>query len=364
MLSKPHFRLRWRSPITLLLAVLLAVALAPAFAQEGPPAEPLVPNIEPAALEGALADTPAWALSEQEAVEAALAAYLAGDQGATLADLAHAVLLSEAQPAALARVYLPLVRGRAEPIQGPGQGPAPTPTPTPEPPPPPPANVAVTIWPKPSIIVGRGALLEYEIRLRNTGEGTASQTQVSFPYNRQQVALSHTSLNSSAGEWMSAIDNDSYTVTFGSLGPGAERVGRVFVRVGGSLPNQTLLDVRARYRWSDRADGGSRNANWTPVLIGNGPADAPYVWVRVDPAQGPAGTNHSFFSNRLLPGESVSTWLNVPGGVRALDLRGTTDALGQVTLNYRSSGLSHGTYQLVLYGQSSRLTGVVSFVVQ
>jgi hypothetical protein len=365
MVSTRRFRPRWRNLIALLLTALLALALAPTFAQEGPPAEPLVPNIEPAELEGALAATPAWALSEREAVEAALAAYLADDQGAALVDYAPPELVSEARPSAQTRVYLPLVRRGAEPNQGPGQGPTPTPTPTPAPPPPPPADVTVTIWPKPSIIVGRGALLEYEIRLRNTGKGTATRTQVTFPYNRQQVALSHTSLDSGAGDWLSTIGNDSYTVTFGSLDSGAERVGRVFVRVGSGLPNQTVLDVRARYNWSDRADGGSRNANWAPVLIGDGPADAPYVWVRVDPDRGPAGTTHSFFTNRLQPGEGVSTWLNVPGGgVRALDLRGSTDAQGQVTLNYRSGGLSSGTYQMVLYGQSSRLTGVVSFVVQ
>lgn len=345
--------------MALLLIVLLLAALGPAFAQEGPPAEPLLPNIEPDAQ--SLADMPAWARSEQAAVEAALAAYLA-DNRAGLDAPGLPELSAEAQAAALTRIYLPLVQRSAGPNQGPGQIPPPTPTPEP---PVKTANVVVAIWPKPSIIVGRGAWLEYEIRLRNTGEGTATQTEVVFPYNRQQVTLSHTSLDSRAGDWMRAIGDNSYTVSFGSLGPGAERIGRVFLRVGENLPNQSLLDVRARYSWQDQGSGGSRNANWTPVLVGSGPADAPYFWMSVTPTQGAAGTLHRFFSNRLLPGEGVSTWLNVPGGgVRALDLRGVADSQGMVTLDYRSSGLTPGVYQLVLYGQSSRLTGVVSFVVQ
>ncbi len=78
----------------------------------------------------------------------------------------------------------------------------------------------------------------------------------------------------------------------------------------------------------------------------------------------PAGTKHSFSSNRFLPGEAITTWLNTPQGVRALSLRGTADAQGSLTLSYTSTGLAKGNYQLVLYGNRSGLTGVASFLVQ
>jgi hypothetical protein len=352
----------WRLPLTLLIAALLAVALAPAFAQGGPPAPPLVPNMEPAEL--AAAEAPAWTLDERAAVEAALAAFfaageLAPPEGALL-DLPALGALSDAELAATYRIYLPLMRSRPELGQQP-----PTPTPVTPTPTPSGADMAVVVWAKPSIWVARGATLEYEVRLANHGKGAASETKVVFPYNRTQVALASSSLDSKAGDWVSAIDQNSFTVTFGPLGPGKTRTGKIFVKVGGALPHGTLLDVRAGYSWRDGADGGQRRSNWAPVLVGSGPSDAPYVWVQVTPDRGPAGTQHRFYSNRFLPGEPVSTWLNMPDrSVRALSLRGSADGDGALTLAYASTGLARGTYQIVLYGQRSGLTGVATFIVQ
>lgn len=365
---------RWRTALIIALAALLAAAILPAFAQGGPPAEPLIPNIEPAELSAAeAAGPPSWALGEREAVEAAIAAYVAGGQsappeGAGLR-LDELQAMSEAELAAtFSRVYLPLLRRPPElgqltptPIT-----PTPiTPTPvTPTPKPASPADVAVTIWPKPSIWVARGAILEYEIRLKNSGRGDATETTVVFPYNRSQVALAYTSLDSKAGDWLSEIKDGSYTVTFGRLGPGKTRSGKVFVRVGGGLANATVLDVRASYSWRDGDGGGGQRANWTPVLVGSGPSDAPYIWAQVTPDRGAPGTRHSFYTDRFLPGEGVSTWLNTPRGVQALPLRGTANGDGAIRLSYASTGLARGTYQLVLYGQRSGLTGVATFVVQ
>lgn len=352
-----------RLALALLITALLAAALAPAFAQGTPPAEPLVPNIEPAEL--AAAEEPAWTLDERAAVEATLAAFFAAGEltppeGALL-DLPALEAMSDAELAATYRIYLPLLRRGAELGQEP-----PTPTPvTPTPEPKPGADVAVVLWAKPSIWVARGAVLEYEVRLANSGKGTATETKVTFPYNRSQVTLAYTSLDSKAGDWVSAIGQNSFTVTFGPLGPGKTRTGKVFVRVGDALSHATLLDVRASYEWRDGAGGGQRRTNWVPVLVGSGPSDAPYVWVEVTPDRGPAGTQHRFYSNRFLPGEPVTTWLNMPDrSVRPLNLRGTADGDGALTLRFTSNDLARGTYQIVLYGQRSGLTGVATFVVQ
>ena len=51
-------------------------------------------------------------------------------------------------------------------------------------------------------------------------------------------------------------------------------------------------------------------------------------------------------------------------GVRALDLRGVVDSQGVIILDFSSTGLRRGNYQLVLYGARSQLTGVASFTVQ
>jgi hypothetical protein len=364
--------LRLRVPIALALAALLAAAIIPAFAQGGPPAEPLVPNTEPTA-QAELADAPPpiWTLDERAAVEATLAAYFAGGQldapaGALLTreELAG---MSDAELSATYTLFLPLVRRPAELGQVTPTPTPVTPTPTPVTPTPAPrdgADVTVTLWPKPSILVARGAFLEYEIRLRNSGKAAATETRVVIPFNKDQVAVRYTSLNANAGDWVSDATPGRFTVVFGRLEPGKTRTGKVFVQVGDRLDLNTVLNVRASYTWRDGVDGGGQRANWTPVLVGNGPSDAPFVWVRVTPDRGAPGTAHTFYTDRFLPGEAVSTWLNTPQGVRALSLRGTANGDGVVSLTFGSGGLARGTYQMVLYGQRSGLTGVASFVVQ
>lgn len=356
---------RWGLPLALIAALLMAALIGQAFAQTGPPAEPLLPNVEPD--EATTVDIPIWMLSEQEAVEATLRAYFASDQVVpeeALALLEQHATLSSAALDAIFTVHLPLLRKAAQPAP---QPPPPTPvppTPTPVPAPGPSADVAVTIWPKPSIWVARGAILEYEIRLANHGRGTATETTVIFPINRAQVSQFSTSLDSKAGDWVRSVDQNSITVVFGKLAGGARRSGKLFMRVGSNLPYQSLIDVRASYTFRDAADGGGQRTNWAPVLVGNGPSDAPYIWVRVLPERGPVGTRYAFFTNRFLPGEGVTTWLNTPWGVQPLSLRGTANGEGSVELVLNSSGLARGTYQIVLYGQRSGLTGVARFSVE
>jgi hypothetical protein len=357
----PHASL-WRLLAALLVLAALATLLRPVGAQPGTPGhEPLVPNIEPAEAGLAIAGPP----SEAEAVAAALAAYAALPQpamppaGALLEMPAQAALgaaISATNP-----VYLPLII-RAPAI---GQAPPPaTPTPvTPTPEPDEPADVAVVLWARPSIWVARGALLEYEIRLANYGEGSTGGINVVLPYYRSQYTLAYTGLDSKKGDWVSRIDQNSFTLHFGPLSDGARRGGKIFLRVNNSLPQQTLLNVRALYSF-ESGGGEGRLSNWAPVLVGSGPADSPYVWVAATPDRGPAGTKHSISSNRFAPGEEVSTWLNTPQGVRPLSLRGTADAQGSLTLSYASSGLARGSYQIVLYGNRSGLTGVASLIVQ
>jgi len=363
--------LLWRLLAALLALAALAAALRPALAQPGSPGyTPLVPNIEPAGADLAAAGPP----SEADAVASTLAAFAALPQPALPPDGALLDLPAEARPvaalSAVSTIYLPLISrapssgGAPTPVTPTPVTPTPvTPTPvTPTPEPDKPSDIAVTLWAKPSILVARGALLEYEIRLANYGQGGAGGVDVVMPYNRGQYTLEYTSLDSKKGDWVSRIDQGSFTVHFGPLGDGARRSGKVFLRVNSSLAYQTLLNVRATYRWG--GSGDSRLSNWAPVLVGNGPSDAPYAWVGVTPDRGPAGTKHSFSSNRFLPGEAITTWLNPPQGVRALSLRGTADAQGSLTLSYASTGLAKGNYQLVLYGNRSGLTGVASFLVQ
>lgn len=239
------------------------------------------------------------------------------------------------------------------------------PTPTPQPQPHERADIAVTTWPEPSIYVPRGGRLVYNLRAINYDRGDAKQTRVTLPYDRRQMRPIGSRLDRAKGDWVSRLSDQEIEVTFGPIDGKGERSGQLLFEVGAALANDTLLDVRPSYLWRD--DGGEEGpyrTNWAPVLVGNGPATAPWVWTQVTPNSGVPGTTHTFLSNRFAPDEGIITWLNTPAGVRALDLRGVADRQGVVSLAFSSAGLSPGSYQLVLYGARSQLTGVATFVVR
>lgn len=278
-----------------------------------------------------------------------------------------------AVPAVLAQVYLPLV------VKGTGERPA-TPTPTSIPPtatptsiPPtatptsrPPgerADVSVTLWPAPSIRIARDGTIAYEVRVKNYGGGAAGSTWVKLPYNRQQMIPSGSRF-SKQGDWVSEVTDTSVTLSFGPVAPGEYRVGTLFMRINGTLANNTVLHMRAAYGWGDGRGNGSGTTNWTPLLVGSSSDSAAWVWLTVDPVSGSVGTTHQFFTDRFIPGEGIITWLNTPSGVKPLDLRGTADSMGRITMPFRSTGLAPGTYSLVLYGARSNLTAVATFYVR
>lgn len=234
--------------------------------------------------------------------------------------------------------------------------------PTPTPRPSKPADISITIWPAPSIRVARGGTLEYEIRIKNYGKGIARETDVTLPFDSRQLQVTDFR-RKRAGDWVSKLSDNQVTVTFGEVRSGEATSATIVFRVGAALAADTVLSVRGAHAWSDNAGGGSGLSNWAPVLVGGGNDSAPWVWTIVTPLSGGAGTSHRFFSDRFIPEEGIITWLNTPSGVKGLDLRGQADAMGRVYLDFKSSGLKAGTYQMVLYGARSGLTGVATFYV-
>ncbi|GAB4210654.1 MAG: hypothetical protein OHK0022_44120 [Roseiflexaceae bacterium] len=259
------------------------------------------------------------------------------------------------------KIYLPLVIREGVIVEPPQPGQPGDPTR-----PPSKADIAVTIWPEPSILASRGSRVTYELRVRNYADkGDAERIQVTIPYNRAQMRPVASTFDRSKGDWVSSLTDREVVVTFGPLDRQGSRSGKLVFEVGGTLANGTVLDVRPSYTWVDeRGVIGPQNSNWAPVVIANGPANGAWIWTQVTPASGSAGTTHTFLTNRFIPGEGVVTWLNTPSGVRPLDLKGVADSQGSISLAFASTGLRPGTYQMVLYGMRSQLTGVATFTVR
>lgn len=279
------------------------------------------------------------------AIQAALVAYMSSPQREPIV-----------VPNTSALLFLPSIRTARTPA------PFPVPTPTPTPRPAKRADLALTIWPAPSIIVIRGQLLTYELRMKNYGQGEATRAVITLPYNAQELTVVDSRFNDSR-DWVSKVAADYVEVTFGRLDEDEYRTAAIIFRVNESLADRTVISMRATYSWSDHRSGGAWRSNWAPVVIGAGNESAPWVPLLVDPLGGYPGTTHHFYTDRFIPGEGIYTWLNTPGGVEPLALRGVADALGRVWLDFRSTDLRPGTYQLVTYGARSNLTGVATFYV-
>lgn len=371
------------------LRILLAGALLPALlllatpAAAQPTPEPGTPPADTTEITGTAALTPTLPLSDTAALDlferdlgsstapiddtapvtdtllAALADFLtiekSAPQDTALADVFGSAIPERSKAAGLA-VYLPLVATAAQPQSGQVE-------PPPAEPPAKGANVTVVAWPTPSIRVARDGILSYELRLYNDGAGSASGTKVTLAFDPAQLTPIGSDLDRGAGDWVSEVRSNAVVVSFGKLGDKQSRVGYVYFRVGRFLADNTVLSVRPAYTWSDARGTSERSGNWAPVLVGGGNDGGAYVWMIVQPVSGLPGELRTFYSNRFAPGETVTAWLNAPGGVVALNLTETADEVGQVWLDYRPSRLAPGTYQLVVYGNRSRLVGVATFVV-
>jgi hypothetical protein len=226
------------------------------------------------------------------------------------------------------------------------------------------SDVAVTLWPEPSIRAARGGLVTYTVRIANYGEQTAARTVVTLPFQERHLSLVSAALDASRGDWVSAASNTRVELTFGPLAGGAKRAGTVTFRVNGTLATDTILDMRAGFSWTDQNTiHAGTGSNWAPVLVGNGNDSAAYVWLKIDPTSGIPATTYQVISNRYVPGEGVVTWLNTPTGVRPFEPRAVADGRGNIVLTFSSTGLPRGIYQIVVYGTRSELTGVITFSV-
>jgi hypothetical protein len=242
---------------------------------------------------------------------------------------------------------------------------------TPTPPPAPQPTLDVVLRASPYSQVERDSTLRYELRVRNSGRGNARGLAVRFSFDARLI-LQDARLDRSRGDWVSGVEatnrvTSRVVVTFGAVRAGEARSGTLILRVDGRrIANGDSLGARATFPCSDnQAEECRSNTLLHEVGRQNSPpVQNDQIRLTVAPDRGPPGTLHRFSSERYLPGERVVTWLNTPGGVRALDLTATADRLGRIAFELPSSGFAVGDYGFVAYGIISDITGVGPFRVQ
>jgi hypothetical protein len=84
----------------------------------------------------------------------------------------------------------------------------------------------------------------------------------------------------------------------------------------------------------------------------------------VDPVAGSAGSTHAFSSRLFAPREPVSLWYHTPDGRNVPVALNRADADGRVTINFATTDLAAGNYNMVAYGHWTKFTATGRFEVR
>lgn len=240
-------------------------------------------------------------------------------------------------------------------------------------------DIFVSIWATPNVWVKRGDTLTYEIRVKNTGDDTAAEVPVYLPYDPAQLTI--VGASSETGVVRLSRSTQNYVViTFVNVQVGTPYVAHLETQVSETLPDATVLAMRGFFKRKgqpsqtqhgrnyavpapDQDDIAAtyRRTNYLPVLVGAVNESSPLVWMEGTPVEGQAGVVR-FFSDRFVPGEMVTFWVNTPAGTsETLDITRIADEEGRITLDMSTDDYASGWYHLVAQGMESELTGSVPF---
>ncbi|GAB4124530.1 MAG: hypothetical protein Fur005_41470 [Roseiflexaceae bacterium] len=222
-----------------------------------------------------------------------------------------------------------------------------------------PADIQLKLWPNPSS-AARGDIVRYDLTVTNEAAGKASRTRVTLPIPRGQLSFVKVELLEKS-TWVMELSEERIVIMFGTLRSGEKREARVFLKVEPTASDGVIkLRTSARY---DEDDGQRIRSNETALTIVGTETDTKPAVV-VEPAAGPVGTIFRFMVRNYFPEEQIFTWLNTPTGVAETRLNDRATEQGVATLDLESTKLAPGSYSLVVYGATSKITMVVPFEVK
>jgi len=231
--------------------------------------------------------------------------------------------------------------------------------------PPEPADVWVVTRPSINLIVAPRAIIAFEIVITNIGRGTASSTEIIFPFDPDLLEVVDARFDVPT-TWVAAVNRDSLVIRSGLLSSRSGRTqGTIRFVVRENARQGAVITGRAQLRWTDGGRGGRNQGNLFRIAVGPAVQNSPTYTLVVEPANGSSGTVFRFTSPIFVPREPVGIWYNLPDGraVAVNTLRADTDN-GELTVNFNSRGLPPGAYSMVFYGLWSEFTVVAPFVIQ
>lgn len=246
-------------------------------------------------------------------------------------------------------------------------------------------DVSVTLEATPNIWVMRGATITYQVRTRNTGSAGAPHTDVYFPYHPDYLTV--TTVNTEEKDDYVKSRGDGYLVLrFGRIRKDESRTITVTAEVSHQAPDGAVIWVQAEhddhidtnrnltplvpeepvqdYRLTIQKPDVGKNSNSVPILVGTVNETCRLVWMSVEPVEGKEETIYTFFSDRFLPGERVTMWLNLASGevISLDDIGAVANERGEIEVLLPGGYcVGTGVCQLVVRGNKSELQAVAAF---
>ena len=205
-------------------------------------------------------------------------------------------------------------------------------------------------------------LITYTLKVKNIGEGGATNLVLSFPVDPNLV-VGYTQFTNPR-VWVSAVTTTSMTIGLPSLENHEIVSGTIVLRPNPKVapPVGTKVISRFKLGYNDPTSTGKQQvSNAVAFTFGEVGSDWNVSDGRVqlfDPSQMSVrvGSKLEYKSDFFLPGEFVSSWLTGPDN-KSSDLGGLrAGADGLLKLNVATAQLSPGTYTVAAYGNRSEIT--------
>lgn len=126
-----------------------------------------------------------------------------------------------------------------------------------------------------------------------------------------------------------------------------------------------IINDRIAHKWYDGARAGhTGHSNMPHIVVADADEHRDPYMLHVEPASGPAGSEHVFSSAIFVPNEPVTLWYHRPDGTVVSMPGARASGDGTIELPFATGGLGAGTYTMVAYGEWSRFTASTGFTVE
>ncbi len=274
----------------------------------------------------------------------------------------HSEPVEVAEPAASVAnagrvMFLPLIRGPLTPPQ----------------PPDPPltsailrAELVAQLWDVP-----RGAVAPFRLELRNDGDADPqSPVEVYLPFEPTHLRFNGGQYSES-GAYVAGYDGNDVTVKFPAIAPRERRSIKLYFEVRDDAPPGAIATIGGAVlaEQGGSAFGAPRVvSNRSTIRVSNSYNPSGRPSVQVMPTCVELNNRIDFSASGFLPGERLSTWINLPGGgARPNDQTATADNFGRAFFHLRpvEKGLSPASgYALVVSSQDQRRQAIGAFNIQ